>query len=72
MEISIKEIANKAGGVVALSHALGLSRGAVSQWSRVPLNRVKSVEKITGISKAILRPDVFGDAPTNDQTQVTK
>lgn len=60
MEISIKEVAAKAGGVVALSKALGLSRGAVSQWSRVPVERVVAVERLTGISRAVLRPDVFG------------
>jgi DNA-binding transcriptional regulator YdaS (Cro superfamily) len=63
MEISIKQIAEKAGGVVALSAALGLSRGAVSQWRRVPIGRVNEVEKITGIYRYRLRPDIFGEAP---------
>ena len=61
MDISIKEIAEKVGGVVALSKALGLSRGAVSQWQVVPLNRVKDVERITGIPREELRPDFFGE-----------
>lgn len=60
MDISIKEIANQAGGVVALSLKLGLSRGAVSQWKTVPLNRVSDVARITGIPRDKLRPDVFG------------
>ena len=60
MDISIKEIAEKVGGVVALSKALGLSRGAVSQWKVVPLNRVKDVERISGIPRETLRPDFFG------------
>ncbi len=59
MDISIKEIAEKVGGVVALSTALGLSRGAVSQWEVVPLTRVKDVERITGIPRERLRPDFF-------------
>jgi DNA-binding transcriptional regulator YdaS (Cro superfamily) len=61
MEISIKQIAQKAGGVVAMSKALGLSRGAVSQWKKVPLDRVVDVERITGISRRSLRPDVFDE-----------
>lgn len=59
MNISIKEIAEKVGGIVALSTALGLSRGAVSQWQVVPLKRVNDVERITGIPREQLRPDFF-------------
>jgi DNA-binding transcriptional regulator YdaS (Cro superfamily) len=63
MKSSIHEIAQKTGGVVKLSLALGLSRAAVSQWERVPAERVLDVERLTGISRYQLRPDVFGPAP---------
>lgn len=43
-----------------LAQALGITHGAVSQWSRVPTDRVLDVERITGISRHVLRPDVFG------------
>lgn len=66
MDITIKKVAEKVGGVVALSKALGLSRGAVSQWEVVPLNRVKDVERITGIPRETLRPDFFGAVSTQD------
>ena len=69
MELSIKEIAKEAGGVVALSLALGLSRGAVSQWERVPLERVNNVARLTGIPRERLRSDIFGPAPACDCTQ---
>lgn len=59
----VREIASKAGGVVALSRALGLSRAAVSQWKRIPIERVIDVERLTGVPRADLRPDVFGDRP---------
>jgi len=59
MSISIKEIAAPVGGVVALSTLLGLSRGAVSQWDQVPLERVPEVAKLTGYSREQLRPDYF-------------
>lgn len=55
----IKAIAERAGGVVALSRKLGLSRAAVSQWRRVPVDRVIAVERITGIPREQLRPDIF-------------
>ena len=33
---------------------------AISQWDKVPAKRVLEVEKITGISRHVLRPDIFG------------
>lgn len=60
----IREIASKAGGVVALSKALGLSRAAVSQWTRVPIERVIEVERLTGVPREVLRPDVYATEPS--------
>lgn len=57
--MDIKEIASRAGGVVALSLALGLSRGAVSQWRRVPAGRVVEVSRLTGVPRVVLRPDLY-------------
>ena len=58
-ELTIKEIAKPVGGVIALSRALGLSRGAVSQWEKVPLERVLDVERLTGIPREQIRPEFF-------------
>jgi len=57
----IRQAADRCGGVVAMSLALGLSRAAVSQWTRVPPEHVLDVERLTGVSRHVLRPDVFGD-----------
>lgn len=56
----IREIAKAAGGVIALSQKLGLSRAAVSGWKKVPAERVLAVEKITGIPRDKIRPDLYG------------
>lgn len=56
----IRKAAEACGGIVALSLALGLSRAAVSQWDRVPPERVLDVERLTGVSRYRLRPDIFG------------
>jgi TorA maturation chaperone TorD len=48
-----------AGGVGALARSLGLSQPSVSNWQRVPAERVLSVETITGIGRAVLRPDLY-------------
>jgi len=59
----IRDAAANAGGIVALSLALGLSRAAASLWDRVPAARVLEVERLTGVSRYVLRPDVYGPAP---------
>lgn len=50
---------NERGRAIRLANALGITPGAVSQWDRVPADRVAEVEIITGISRSLLRPDIF-------------
>jgi DNA-binding transcriptional regulator YdaS (Cro superfamily) len=50
-----------AGGVVALAHKLGISQPSVSNWSRVPAERVTAVEAVTGVVRAVLRPDLYAE-----------
>ncbi len=51
-----------AGGVGCLARMLGLSQPTVSIWKRVPPHRVIEVERLTGLSRRVLRPDLF-DVP---------
>ena len=51
-----------AGGSSALAKQLNIKPQAVSQWRRIPAERVVEVERITGIPRAELRPDIFGDS----------
>jgi DNA-binding transcriptional regulator YdaS (Cro superfamily) len=75
-EISLMEKVRAAGGgAVALSRELSLSGKplrpqAVSQWTQVPAERVLEVERITGISRHDLRPDVFGPAVESKVAEV--
>lgn len=48
-----------AGGVTRLSEALGVTRSAVSQWPRVPAERVLKVEEVTKVPRHELRPDIY-------------
>lgn len=52
--------AGKVGGVVALARELGIKHTALYSWNRVPAERVLDIERITGISRHELRPDIFG------------
>jgi hypothetical protein len=49
-----------AGTMADLARRLGISRAAVAQWRKVPAERLVEVERVTGVSRAILRPDLFG------------
>src|SRR5215813_12733011 len=57
----LDEAIRAAGGVTELARRIGISQPSVSNWSRVPAGRVLSVEAATGVARAILRPDLYGD-----------
>jgi len=67
MNISPIEIAvAKAGNTSTLARSLGISHTAVRKWrllGRPPAERVLEIERVTGVSRYELRPDVFGPAP---------
>jgi TorA maturation chaperone TorD len=58
---------NAVGGIAALARRLGISQPSVSNWNRIPADRISSVETATGISRELLRPDLFnGEARAID------
>ena len=48
-----------AGSVTKLAAAIGVKPQAVSQWRRVPTERVVAVEAATGVPRERLRADLF-------------
>jgi DNA-binding transcriptional regulator YdaS (Cro superfamily) len=67
----ISEIISKAAGNPSkLARLLGITRQAVDQWKRVPVEHVLAVEEMSGIPRHVQRPDVYpppreGENPTN-------
>jgi len=59
-----------AGGIGALARALGLAQPSVSNWRRVPADRIAAVETATGVPRSELRPDLYSRDGTafNDST----
>ena len=57
----LDEAIRVAGGVGALARKIGISQPSVSNWARIPAERVLSVEAATGVSRTILRPDLYGN-----------
>lgn len=61
-----------AGNAKKLAALLNLTGAAISRWGdTVPLKRLLSVEKVTGVPRYILRPDLFG-MTTPPATKPTK
>jgi TorA maturation chaperone TorD len=60
-DLGLDEAIRVAGGVGALARKIGISQPSVSNWARVPAERVLSVETATGVSRAILRPDLYAE-----------
>lgn len=68
--LKIVEIAaEKVGGPIALANRLGIKHPALYSWKRVPAERVLDIERLTGVSRHALRPDVFGPAPQPAEAQ---
>jgi TorA maturation chaperone TorD len=59
----LQDAIRAAGGVSELARRLGISQPSVSNWDRIPAERVLSVEAATGVTRAILRPDLFNAQP---------
>lgn len=55
----LEEAIRAVGSVSELARRIGISQPSVHNWDRVPAERVLSVEAATGISRAVLRPDLF-------------
>jgi DNA-binding transcriptional regulator YdaS (Cro superfamily) len=49
-----------AGSRGALARKIGISRQAVWGWKKIPVDRLKDVERVTRIPRHKLRPDIFG------------
>jgi TorA maturation chaperone TorD len=65
----LEEAVGAIGGIGALARGLGISQPSVSTWRRVPAHRVLDVEALTGVSRTVLRPDLYPEpesAPEDD------
>ncbi|KAF1016212.1 MAG: hypothetical protein GAK31_01701 [Stenotrophomonas maltophilia] len=60
-------------GQAGIARLLGVTPQAVNQWVSgnrpVPPRHVLAIEGATGVSRHLLRPDVFGPAAANDGEQ---
>ncbi|WP_439604523.1 transcriptional regulator [Shinella sp.] len=60
-EAALTKARKIAGGSTALAQKIGISPQAVGQWKVAPPGRVLRIEVATGVSRHLLRPDIFGE-----------
>lgn len=58
---ALKRAIDAVGGLSGLAGPLGITKQAVSQWDEVPPLRVIAVERLSGVSRHELRPDLYPD-----------
>jgi DNA-binding transcriptional regulator YdaS (Cro superfamily) len=72
MDKIIQRAVKKAGGITSLADKLGIKHQTIYSWKNVPADHVIAVERITGISRHVLRPDlsrifISAEAPSKDE-----
>lgn len=60
-EPGLVEAIRAVGGISELARHVGITQPSVSNWNRVPAERVLAVEAASGIHRTILRPDLYRD-----------
>lgn len=55
--------------LIDLARAVGVNKSTVTRWDQkdVPATRVLEVERVTGISRHDLRPDIYGPATSRSE-----
>jgi TorA maturation chaperone TorD len=66
----LNEAIRAVGGVSELARKIGIAQPSVSNWTRVPAERVLAVEEVTGVSRVVLRPDLYGTSTRDSVDEV--
>src|SRR5499426_2304430 len=66
----LSEALRVVGGVSELARKIGISQPSISNWTRVPTDRVRAVEAATGVNRTVLRPDLYRDATTEPLDEI--
>jgi len=68
----LSEAIQAAGGVSKLARRVGVSQPSISNWDKVPAERVLVVEAATGIDRKVLRPDLYEERDVVDDIDIAR
>jgi TorA maturation chaperone TorD len=68
----LQEAISAVGGVTELARRVGVAQPSVSNWRRVPAERVLAVESVSGVARATLRPDLYREGDAGDEVDVAR
>jgi TorA maturation chaperone TorD len=68
----LQEAISAAGGVSELARRVGISQPSVSNWDRIPAERVLAVEAATGVARHVLRPDLYDNRVAVDEVDAAR
>ena len=68
----LSEAIQAAGGVSKLARRVGVSQPSISNWDKVPAERVLVVEAATGIDRKVLRPDLYQERDVVDEIDLAR
>ena len=66
----LSEAIQAVGGVSELARRIGISQPSVSNWDKIPAERVLAVEAATGVERMRLRPDLYQSSPARNVDEV--
>jgi len=55
----LKAAAKAAGSLAALARLLGIKAQSLQKWRRIPRKRILQIERLTGVPREKLAPDLF-------------
>jgi DNA-binding transcriptional regulator YdaS (Cro superfamily) len=59
MNKGLKRAVEIAGGLAPLARLLGVDRAAIRRWDQVPARWIITIERLTGVPREELRPDLY-------------
>ena len=71
-DLGLQEAIRAAGGVSELARRVGISQPSVSNWDRIPAERVLAVEAATGVARHVLRPDLYDSQPAVEEVDAAR
>lgn len=59
LEAGLQAAIEACGNQSELARRLGVTHQAVQQWTVIPLRNLLEVERVTGVPRKVLRPDLY-------------